>query len=101
MLVSLVNTGEPLYIVNRSRNRPSHEKEYLWLNRSIDLCKKSGFQKIVLRGDTDFSQTKHLDQWNNEDVHFIFGMDSMKNLVKKAENIPEDAWKSLKTLGSH
>ena len=31
LLVSLANTGEPLYIVNRSGNRPSHEGAAAWL----------------------------------------------------------------------
>ena len=31
-------------------------------------------QRIVLRGDTDFSQTTHLDRWHAQgDVFFVFG----------------------------
>jgi len=95
LVVSLANTGEPLYIINRSGNRPSHEGAFHWLDQSIDLCDKAGFKKIVIRGDTDFSQTEHLDRWDDKNVRFIFGMDSMPNLVKMAQNIPEAEWESL------
>jgi hypothetical protein len=27
------------------------------------LCRRAGFRRILLRGDTDFSQTEHLDRW--------------------------------------
>jgi hypothetical protein len=64
LLLSLANTGEPLYLINRSGNRPSSEGAAAWLDRAIDLCFRGGFQKILLRGDTDFSQTEHLDHWD-------------------------------------
>jgi hypothetical protein len=95
LVVSLASTGEPLYIINRSGNRPSHEAAFHWLDKSIDLCQKAGFKKILLRGDTDFSQTEHLDRWNDKNVRFVFGMDTMPNLVKIAKNIPEEEWEAM------
>ena len=95
LVVSLANTGEPLYIINRSGNRPSHEGAFHWLDKSIDHCQKAGFKKILLRGDTDFSQTKHLDRWDDKNIRFVFGMDTMPNLVKIAQNIPEDEWEAM------
>ena len=95
LVVSLANTGEPLYIINRSGNRPSHEGAFFWLDRSIDHCQKAGFKRIVLRGDTDFSQTEHLDRWDANNVRFIFGMDTMPNLVRIAQGIPEEEWETL------
>ena len=97
LLISLANTAEPLYIVNRSGNRPSHEHAAIYFDRAIALCRKAGFRKILLRGDTDFSQTAHLDRWDEAgDVRFIFGIDAMPNLYELAENLPETAWKVLK-----
>jgi hypothetical protein len=96
LLISLANTGEPLYIVNRSGNRPSHEKAAAYLNRAANLCRRAGFRKITLRGDTDFSQTEHLDQWDENGVRFVFGIDAMANLYELAENLPADAWKRLR-----
>jgi hypothetical protein len=48
-----------------------------------------------LRGDTDFSQTEHLDRWDAQGVAFIFGIDAMANLYEQAEKLPESAWKRL------
>ena len=72
--VTLANTGEPLYLVNRSGNRPSHERADISLDKAIALCRRAGFRRILLRGDTDFSQTEHLDRWDAAgDVRFLFG----------------------------
>jgi hypothetical protein len=48
-----------------------------------------------LRGDTDFTQTKHLDGWHAAGVRFIFGIDAMPNLVEMAESLGKTAWKPL------
>ena len=61
----------------------------------VQLCRDAGFRKVRLRGDTDFSQTTHLDRWHEEHVEFVFGMDAMKNLVSTAENLPDAAWEEL------
>ncbi len=95
LLVSLANTAEPLYVVNRSGNRPSHENAHAYFDRAIHLCREAGFRKITLRGDTDFTQTEHLDRWDESRVRFIFGIDAMSNLYEMAENLPETAWKPL------
>lgn len=95
LLVSLSNTAEPLYIVNRSGNRPSHEKADFYLDRAVTLCQQAGFRKITLRGDTDFTQTEHLDRWHSDDIEFVFGMDAMPNLYEIAENLPKNAWRKL------
>lgn len=96
LLVSLANTAEPLYLVNRSGNRPSHEGASGRLDQSIELCRRGGFKSFLLRGDSDFSQTDQLDRWDGAgDVRFIFGLDSMANLVQKAEDLPERRWSRL------
>jgi hypothetical protein len=95
LIVSLANTGEPLFIANRSGNRPSHENAAFYLDRSISLCRKAGFRRITLRGDTDFSQTEHLDRWDEDGVGFVFGLDAMPNLYKIVESLPKKAWKRL------
>ena len=95
LLVSLANTGEPLFLVNRSGNRPSHEGAAARFDQAIDLCRRAGFGKIRLRGDTDFTQTAELDRWDAQDVEFVFGIDTMPNLVKLAEGLPASAWKRL------
>jgi len=95
LVVTLANTGEPLYVLNRSGNRPSHEHAHKYFDRAIKLCRRAGFRKITLRGDTDFTQTGHLDRWDEDGVQFIFGMDAAKNLVGIAENLPKSTWRRL------
>jgi DDE family transposase len=96
LIVSLANTGEVLSIVNRSGNRPSHEGAAAEVDRCLALCWRGGFRRVLLRGDTDFSQTEHLDRWNaDERVRFIFGYDCHANLVEIVEKLPVQAWKKL------
>jgi len=96
LLVSLANTGEPLFVVNRSGNRPSHEGAHWYLDRAARRCKQAGFKRILLRGDTDFTQTRHLDRWDQARYRFIFGIDARSNLVEMAENLDKTRWKRLK-----
>jgi len=95
LVVSLANTGEPLYLANRSGNRPSHEGAAEYLDRAGSLCEDAGFTSILYRGDTDFSQTQHLDGWEAKGRRFIFGIDAMANLVERAQNLPETQWDRL------
>ena len=96
LLISPANTAEPLYLVNRSGNRPSHEGAAEALDKMIALCREAGFERITLRGDTDFSQTKHLDRWDAAgDVGFVFGIDAMPNLVALAEDLPAGSYSFL------
>ena len=95
LVVSLANTGEPLYVVNRSGNRPSQEGAAARFDQAIALCREGGFVSILLRGDTDFSQTAYLDGWDAQGVRFIFGLDAMPNLVEIAQNLPESDWDRL------
>ncbi len=64
LLISLANTKEPLYLLNRSANRPSHERADEYLDKAVALCRGAGIKSILLRGDTDFMQTWKLDEWS-------------------------------------
>ena len=50
LVVSLANTAEPLFLVNRSGNRPSHEHADVYLDKAAALCRRAGFRKITLPG---------------------------------------------------
>lgn len=95
LVISLANTGEPLYLCNRSGNSKSSENAAYYLNKAAVLCRRAGFVKIRFRGDTDFSQTEYLDGWDEQDISFVFGISAMSNLVTMAENLPETAWQDL------
>jgi hypothetical protein len=95
LLVSLANTQEVLFLVNRSGNRPSHEGAAAYLDRAAALCQQAGFRTLLLRGDTDFTQTAHLDRWDAAGFGFVFGIDAQPNLVQQAEILPAPAWRTL------
>jgi hypothetical protein len=95
LVVSLANTGEPLYLVNRSGNSTSSKDAAKYLDQAAKVCRQGGFKKIRFRGDTDFSQTAYLDTWDTEGITFVFGIAAMPNLINIAETLPETAWKPL------
>jgi len=96
LVLTLANTGEVLSIVNRSGNRPSHEGAAAEVDRCLKICFRGGFRQVLLRGDTDFSQTEHLDRWDADPrVRFIFGYDATANLVERADQLPEKIWNKL------
>lgn len=95
LVVSLANTGEPLYVLNRGANRPSHEGVVPVLDRAIESCRRGGFKSIRLRGDTDFAMTAEFDRWDKDGVHFVFGYDSRKNMIAWAESAPDDFYEEL------
>ena len=95
LVISLANTREPLYLVNRSGNRPSSEGAADRFDQAHALCRDAGFRRITFRGDTDFSQTEHLDRWDAGGVRFIFGYDARTNLIREADALPSRAWTRL------
>ncbi len=96
LLVSLANTGETLSLINRSANRPSHEGAAAEADRAVQLCLRAGFRKVIMRGDTAFSQTQHLDSWDDDPrIRFFFGYKAMPNIEQISENLPESAWRRL------
>jgi len=95
LLISLANTGEVLYLFNRSANRPSHEGAAGYLDRAAALCRRAGFRKVTLRGDTDFTQTKELDRWDEDGIGFLFGADATLNVRLEAELLEQQDWDEL------
>jgi hypothetical protein len=96
LIVSLAQTSEVLSILNRSGNRPSHEGAPAEVDRAMKVCFEGGFRRVLLRGDTDFSQTKHLDRWSDDPrVQFIFGLDCTANRQFMADELPGMNWQTL------
>jgi hypothetical protein len=94
LLITLANTKEALYLVNRPGNKTSSDGAAAWIDRAIELVGGT-FGKVWVRGDSDFSLTKNLDRWS-EQVSFVFGYDTMQNLEKIADELQKKAWKRLK-----
>src|SRR5262249_56699596 len=97
LLLPRANPGEVLSLVNRSGNRPSHEGAAAEIDYALGVCFRGGFRRALLRGDTDFSQTQHLDHWHADGrIRFVFGYDARTNLNEQAQDLPENACKKLK-----
>ncbi len=99
LIVSLANTEEVLYVVNRPGNAPSHAGAAEWIDRSIELVEPHA-QRVCVRGDTDFSLTANFDRWAQR-VDFIFGMDANQALRSRADALDESAWSRLERPGAY
>ena len=93
LIVSLANTREVLFLVNRPGNAPSHQGAVAWIDKAIDLVAPHA-PRVCLRGDTDFSLTGHFDRWAQK-VDFIFGMDASIALRSRAEALDPARWRPL------
>lgn len=65
------------------------------------LLRRAGFRAITMRGDTDFSQTQHLDRWDADGVQFVFGYQAAANLREKAGKLPKSAWSTFERKQRH
>jgi hypothetical protein len=72
----------------------SHEGAARWIDRAIALVQPYAGQ-VHLRGDTDFSLTWKLDEWDQSGVTFTFGLDAHRTLVEKAQSLSEALWWEL------
>src|SRR4051794_28721094 len=110
LLVSLANTAEPLFLLNRSGNRPSQERAGEYLDKGVALCIRAGFRKVLLRGDTRIAANKDLDPWDDRalprdgttiaevgdldawdhagNIRFIFGYAAYDALKARADALP-------------
>jgi hypothetical protein len=61
LIITLANTREVLYLVNRPGNAVSHEGCVPWIDRAIELVRPRAGE-ITLRGDTDFTLSAELDR---------------------------------------
>jgi hypothetical protein len=99
LLVTLANTREVLYLVNRPGNAPSHLDAAGWIDKAIALVAPDA-QRVCLRGDTDFALTAHFDRWA-ETVDFVLGTDNIAALRTRAEALDASAWKRLRRPAPH
>ena len=95
LLVSLANTREPLFLVNRPGNVVSHQGAAAVLDKAVALVSPV-FESVLLRGDTDFSLTVNFDRWSEQGVAFVFGFDAHPSLVARAEEVPSEKWRRFR-----
>src|SRR5258705_4412918 len=94
LIITLANTREVLYLVNRPGNVVSHEGCVPWIERAIELVRLPAGE-ITLRGDSDFTLTAELDRWDSQGIKFLLAMDAHQKVVQLAEALPMRAWKPL------
>jgi hypothetical protein len=92
LVVSLANTKEVLYLVNRPGNAASQTGSVEWIDRAVSLVKEVA-GSVTIRGDTDFSHPEQLDRWDTAGHRFILGIDARPKLVGLAEALENKAWK--------
>lgn len=91
LIITEATTETHLFTVNRPGNKVSHDGAAPWIDESIAVV-KNHFREVYLRGDSDFSLTFKFDEWDEAGVKFDFAYDARPNLVKIAENLPENGW---------
>ena len=97
LLVTLANTKEVLYLVNRPGNAASHSGSVEWIDRAVALVMQVA-GRVTIRGDTDFTHTAYLDGWDQRGLKFILGIDAHAKLVNIADELAPSAWKALERL---
>ena len=100
LIVSLANTKEVLYLVNRPGNSTSHTGSVEWIDRAVDLVSQVA-GSVTIRGDTDFTHTEQLDRWHDAGHKFILGMDAHPKVVMLAEALEKAAWMPLERLAKY
>jgi hypothetical protein len=74
----------------------------VYVDKAATFCRQAGFRKILMRGDTEFAQTKHLDRWDDAgDIRFIFGYERHVSLEARADELPPNAYKPLERPQQH
>ncbi len=97
LIVSLANTKEVLYLVNRSGNATSNSGSVEWIDRAVELVGEVA-GSVTIRGDTDFTHTEQLDRWDQAGRKFILGFDANPKLVGLAEALEKAAWQPFERL---
>ena len=100
LIVSLANTKEVLYLVNRPGNSTSHTGSVEWIDRAVELVGQVA-GSVTIRGDTDFTHTEQLDRWHDAGRKFILGMDGHPKVVMLAEALQKAAWRPLERLAKY
>lgn len=100
LIVSLANTKEVLYLVNRPGNSTSHTGSVEWIDRAVELVGQVA-ASVTIRGDTDFTHTEQLDRWHDAGRKFILGMDAHPKVAMLAEALEKAAWRPLERLAKY
>jgi hypothetical protein len=89
LIITLADTREVLYLVNRPGNVVSHQGCVPWIDRAIELVRPRAGE-ITLRGDTDFTLSAELDRWDGQGIKLIValanGRCDQENVIEQLKN---------------
>jgi hypothetical protein len=68
LVISLANTREPLYLLNRSGNRPSHENAAEYLDKAIVLCGARGSSRSCCAATRTSVRPPISIEWDDQPV---------------------------------
>ena len=94
LIVSLANTKEVLYLVNRPGNVASHSGSVEWIDRAVELVAQVA-GSVTIRGDTDFTHTEQLDRWDGATLDYY------RKLRVRVETLDGDALAWLYVLNAY
>lgn len=94
-LISLAQTREPLFIVNRPGNDNGVYHLADRLEDAAKLCLDAGAETVRFRGDTAFAMTGHFDRWTEEGLHFVFGYKAVPKLISEADRLEASEYAEL------
>ena len=101
-LIPLGDLSKRVSELDSSREIVAHCRSGKRSAEAVDFLRKAGFRKILMRGDSKFAQTKHLDRWDDAgDIRFIFGYESHESLKARADELPTNAYSLLKRPQQH
>jgi hypothetical protein len=93
LVVSLANTGEPLFLVNRSGNRPSSEGAAARFDQARTLCRDAGFRASRFVATWT---SRRRSTWIGGTARGAFLTSATPaGLIRRADALPEGVWTPL------
>ena len=99
LVVSLANTCEVLYVVNRPGNAVSHQGAAAWIDKALALVSPH-VPGVCVRGDTDFSLTVNFDRLEREGGTSSSAMTRSRR-SSSGPRLEEEHWKPLERKPRH
>ena len=97
LLISLANTAEPLFLFNRSGNRPSQELADVYLDKAVKLCPSSGLPQDPAAGRHQIRSDQASGSLGRRRKHPLhLRVRGARRLKARADELPAEAYSLLK-----
>jgi hypothetical protein len=91
LVVSLASTQEPLFLVNRSGNRPSAEGASGAIRSGADVVSRGGLPADHVPRRHRFLAGAAFGSVDTDGVRFVFAYDARANVIREADALPARA----------